>query len=185
MSSDLLDPRLAACHRRVEIAEWHHSELSKIIDDAQANEIALQAHFEGALTAGIAAYELFAKAVTEALTGSPDTRSNHVVLALRGAARDDLGRKLEAWKDRRFEDVRLLTEAQDVRNGVEHDFYEKHGARPFEWHYEVREDGRPNVFHSKRIDLFLAEWVGHLRELRSLAEQASRELPARLTTERS
>ena len=52
---------LFAARRRIAVALWHRGRLLELIDDPDADEVGLQASFEGVMGAGVAAAELAAE----------------------------------------------------------------------------------------------------------------------------
>ena len=89
---------LTGARRKVAITQYHTRELERVLDDANPDEIALQAHFEGLVYAGISAKEK----LTVALSLVADTRTGKdtKALARRLLEREEtseLGAELRDW----------------------------------------------------------------------------------------
>jgi hypothetical protein len=129
---------LTGALRKVAITQYHARELGRVLDEAHPYEIALQAHFEGLIYAGVSAEEKLAIALsllTDAGSGK-DTK----LLARRLLERpdlQDLGGQIRAWLGHRELDKMLAGEARTLRNAATHSFYDKRGGPQGEWHYEV------------------------------------------------
>ena len=136
---------LSGALRKVAIAEYHARELARVLDEANPYEIALQAHFEGLVYAGISAEEKLAIALGGLTAAGTDKDTKR--LARRLLEREEtaeLGARIRDWLAYRDSDKTLADEARTLRNAATHRFYDKRGGERGEWHYEVED--RPGHF---------------------------------------
>jgi hypothetical protein len=129
--------------RKIAVAVYHARELSRVLEEGNVYEIALQAHFEGLLYAGVSAEEKLASALGS-LAGTdsgPDTK----LLMRRLMSQTEtaeLGGLLRDWLGHREMGKTLADEARTLRNLATHRFYDKRGGERGEWHYSAEDRGR-------------------------------------------
>jgi hypothetical protein len=172
---------LTGALRKVAITQYHARELSRVLEDASPYEIALQAHFEGLIYAGVSAEEKLAIALSLLTdTGSDkDTK----LLARRLLDRpelQDLGVKIRDWLGHREVDKTLSDEARTLRNDATHRFYDKRGGPQGEWHYEV--EVRRGHFVDGLLVEFSEAYARHVERLEPLIATLSErwELPVEI-----
>jgi hypothetical protein len=155
---------LTGALRKVAIAQYHARELGRALEDANPYEIALQAHFEGLVYAGISAEEK----LTIALGRLADTRTDKdtKLLFRRLLEREEtaeLGAQIRDWIGHREGGKTLPDEARTLRNAATHRFYDKRGGEHGEWHYEVED--RPGHFVDGLVLEFSEAYAGHVERL--------------------
>jgi hypothetical protein len=155
---------LTGALRKVAIAQYHARELAKVLDDANPHEIALQAHFEGLVYAGISAEEKLAIAID--VLASTGTDKDTKLLARRLLAREEtaeIGEQIRDWLAYREGGKTLANEARLLRNVATHRFYDKRGGERGEWHYEVED--RPGHFVDGLVLDVSEAYAGHVERL--------------------
>jgi hypothetical protein len=126
---------LSGALRKAAITAYHARELARVLEDAKPYEIALQAHFEGLVYAGISAEEKLAIAL-DVLAGT-GTDKDTKLLARRLLEREEtaeLGAQIREWLAYRDGGKTLADEARTLRNAATHRFYDKRGGERGEWH---------------------------------------------------
>jgi hypothetical protein len=134
---------LTGALRKIAITAYHARELARVLEEGNVYEIALQAHFEGLLYAGVSAEEKLASA----LSGLVETESgaDTKLLMRRLLSQNDmaeLGEMLREWLRHREMDKTLADEARTLRNLATHRFYDKRGGERGEWHYAAEDRGQ-------------------------------------------
>ncbi|MDQ3401306.1 MAG: hypothetical protein M3470_09910 [Chloroflexota bacterium] len=122
---------------------YHARELARVLEEGRVDEIALQAHFEGLLYAGVSAEEKLASAQSR-LVGTdsgPDTKLLMRRL-LSQTETAELGGLLREWLGHREMGKTLADEARTLRNLATHRFYDKRGGERGEWHYSAEDRGQ-------------------------------------------
>jgi hypothetical protein len=134
---------LTGALRKIAIAVYHARELARVLDEANVYEIALQAHFEGLLYAGVSAEEKLASALST-LAGT-DSGPDSKLLTRRLLSQTEtaeLGGQLRDWLGHREMGKTLADEARTLRNLATHRFYDKRGGERGEWHYSAEDRGQ-------------------------------------------
>lgn len=134
---------LTGALRKIAVTVYHARELARVLEEANVYEIALQAHFEGLLYAGVSAEEKLASALS-GLAGTdsgPDTKLLMRRL-LSQTETAELGALLRDWLGHREMGKTLADEARTLRNLATHRFYDKRGGERGEWHYSAEDRGQ-------------------------------------------
>lgn len=155
---------LGGALRKVAIAEYHARELTRVLDDGNPYEIALQAHFEGLVYSGISSEEKLALGL--ALLAGTGTDKDTKRLARRLLGREEtteLGGQIRDWLAFRAGGKTLADEARTLRNAATHRFYDKRGGEHGEWHYEVED--RPGHFVAGLVLEFSETYARHVEQL--------------------
>lgn len=155
---------LTGALRKVAITQYHARELAQVLESANPYEIALQAHFEGLVFAGVSAEEKLAIAL--GVLAGTGTDKDTKLLARRLLEREELaelGAQLRDWVGHREDDKTLADEARTLRNAATHRFYDKRGGPRGEWHYEVED--RPGHFVGGLVLEFSAAYGLHVEQL--------------------
>jgi hypothetical protein len=134
---------LTGALRKIAVAVYHARELARVLEEGNVYEIALQAHFEGLLYAGVSAEEKLASALSS-LAGTdsgPDTKL--LMRRLQSQTeKAELGGLLREWLRHREMGKTLADEARTLRNLATHRFYDKRGGERGEWHYSGEDRGQ-------------------------------------------
>ena len=161
---------LTGCYRKVAIGVYHARVLELEFSRPPVSEIAVQAHFEGLMYAGVSAEEKLVRGL-ELLIGADNAHTFRIVRLLRRNEQTvELGRRLGRWAEFRVDDVALAEEARAIRNVATHEFYDRRGGEHGEWFYVAR---RHRVVHSGPVRGFAAAYAAHLEELRLIAQAAA------------
>lgn len=134
---------LTGALRKIAIASYHARELARVIEEGNVYEIALQAHFEGLLYAGVSAEEKLASTLSD--LAETESGADTKLLVRRLLSQNDtaeLGRLLRDWLRHREMDRTLADEARTLRNLATHHFYDKRGGERGEWHYAAEDRGQ-------------------------------------------
>lgn len=165
--------------RKVAIAQYHARELARVLEEANPYEIALQAHFEGVLYAGISAEEKLTQALGKLAGVDCGDDTKQLVRALRRQTEiEQLGGRISRWLTAREDDKTLAEEARTLRNAATHHFYDKRGGPHSEWHYQV--ETRPGQFRHGLVLEFAEAYARHVDELRAIAETVAERWELRL-----
>ena len=125
-ATDLLEGAL----RKVAMIAYYARELARVLDEHEPHKIALQAHFEGVLFAGISAKEKLVLALRSLVGGDVVADTSRLVRDLLGRQEtEELGQRLARWLQSREEEKTLAEEARALRNAATHHFYDKRGGR--------------------------------------------------------
>ena len=154
--------------RKVAMARFHSREIGVLLNGQDAGEIALQAHFEGLVYAGVSAEEKLMRSLELLTASETGARTNRVISRLRGHSETErLGQRLARWAAYRFDDVNLVGEARAIRNVATHEFYDRRvGTEGDEWYFQVR---RGRVVYSGSVGRFAAAYAAHVDELGQIA----------------
>ena len=155
--------------RKVAMTQYHARELAQVLEERDPFEIALQAHFEGVLYAGISAEEKLTQALGRLAGIDCGDDTKRLVMALRRREEtDELGARIGDWVTAREDGKTLVEEARMLRNAATHGFYDKRGGPPpGEWHYQVEVRGR---FRDGLVLDFAEAYARHVDALRLIAE---------------
>jgi hypothetical protein len=158
--------------RKVAMARFHSREIGVLLDGPDTGEIALQAHFEGLVYAGVSAEEKLMRSLELLTAGETGARTNRVIGRLRGHSETErLGQWLARWAAYRFDDVNLVGEARAIRNVATHEFYDRRvGTDGDEWYFQVR---RGRVVYSGSVRRFAAAYGAHVDELGEIAREVA------------
>ena len=158
--------------RKVAMARFHSREIGVLLDRPDPGEIALQAHFEGLVYAGVSAEEKLMRSLELLTGGETGARTNRVISRLRGHSETErLGQWLARWAAYRFDDVNLVGEARAIRNVATHEFYDRRvGTDGDEWYFQVR---RGRVVYSGSVRRFAAAYAAHVDELGQIAREVA------------
>ncbi len=158
---------LTASLRKVAIAQYHAGGLARALDAPNPYEIALQAHFEGLLYAGVSAEEKLAIALG-GLAGTGTDKDTKLLARrlLEHEAMAELGAEIRDWLSHRQGGKTLSDEARALRNAATHRFYDKRGGERGEWHYEVED--RPGHFVDGLVLEFSEAYARHVERLEPL-----------------
>ena len=155
--------------RKVAMIAYHARELARVLGEREPHEIALQAHFEGVLFAGISAEEKLVLALRSLVGGDVVADTSRLVRDLLDRQETkELGQRLARWLQSREEEKTLAEEARALRNAATHHFYDKRGGPRGEWHYEV--EFPPGRFRSGLVLEFAEAYASHVGELCEIAE---------------
>jgi hypothetical protein len=155
---------LTGALRKVAITQYHARELVRVLDEVSPYEIALQAHFEGLVFAGISAEEKLAIALA-LLAGTGTDRDTKLLFRrlLDRVETAELGGEIRSWVGHREDGKTLADEARTLRNAATHRFYDKRGGERGEWHYEVQD--RPGHFVDGMVLEFAETYARHVDRL--------------------
>ena len=150
------------------MARFHSREIGVLLNGQDAGEIALQAHFEGLVYAGVSAEEKLMRSLELLTASETGARTNRVISRLRGHSETErLGQRLARWAAYRFDNVNLVGEARAIRNVATHEFYDRRvGTEGDEWYFQVR---RGRVVYSGSVGRFAAAYAAHVDELGQIA----------------
>ena len=155
---------LTGALRKVAITLYHARELAQVLDHTNPYEIALQAHFEGLLYAGVSAEEKLAIALDVLVdTGTDKDTKRLARQLLEREETAELGAQIRDWLAHREVDKTLADEARTLRNAATHRFYDKRGGERGEWHYAVED--RPGHFVDGLLLEFSEAYASHVGRL--------------------
>jgi hypothetical protein len=160
---------LTGALRKIAIVSFHARGLGRVLEDVTPYEIALQAHFEGLLYAGVSAEEKLTIALGH-LSGI-DSGGDTKLLGRRLRDRPelaDLGRPILDWVGQREDNKTLADEARTLRNAATHRFYDKTGGPHGEWHYQV--EVRPGHFADGMLLEFAEAYARHVGGLGAIID---------------
>jgi hypothetical protein len=158
---------LTGALRKVAITQYQARELARVLDDANLYEIALQAHFEGLVYAGISAEEKVAIGIDVLVGAGTDKDTKRLarwLIEREGLA--ELGGRIRDWVGYREGGKTLADEARTLRNAATHRFYDKRGGPRGEWRYEVED--RPGHFVDGLVLDFSEAYAGHIERLAAI-----------------
>lgn len=168
-----------AAHRKIDIAEFHCEQLSSALrqdptDHGHRPGIAVQAFFEGVITAVISAVDQVAQAANSAL----NLRAGHDGKNLFDVASPEIESRVPSFKQWRDQPIGL--DLRRLRTRMVHYSYEKSPNTDRNWHVESTNSGYTGA---RDLLSYAATAVTYAKELAPMADQLQESLLSSLSAE--